>query len=261
MQDGMLRVPGAAPSSLERIGAFLFAWRNWVFTAGLLALLAGFRPVPLFGSREADLWLDLFGFALSVAGQGIRIAVIGYSAIESGGQKKKVTAQRLVTCGLLSHVRNPLYLANLLVVAGLAVIHNNPWVYAVAIPVTVFGYVAIVAAEEAHLSGRFGKEYAEYCRRVPRWVPNLRGLHRSLAGIPFESRRVILQEYGSIYIAVALPLLLMLYQQLPGPGSSPERVRLWVLVALFVLATAAWAWLRRVKVHEVARRRAAAAES
>jgi len=255
MKSGTSPAPSAAPSPLERAGAVLFTWRNWLFTVGLLALLAGFRPVPFLGSHQADLWLDLVGVGLVLAGQLLRILVIGSTPIESGGQRKQVAAQRLVTAGLLNHARNPLYIGNILVMGGLVTIHNHPWVYGIGLPVTLFSYCAIVAAEEAFLSGRFGEEYAEYRRRVPRWLPKLHGLGATLRGLSIDWRRVLLQEYGSIYIALAFPLALMLYQEFVRPASIAVPDRRPVLIALFVLVTLGWAYLRRLKLQEVARRR------
>jgi protein-S-isoprenylcysteine O-methyltransferase Ste14 len=246
---------------MHRLGTFLFAWRNWLFTAALLGLLLFCPPVLLFGSRNADFWMDLVGFAVTLAGQGIRTIVIGQTRIESGGSRKKVAAQSLVTRGLLNHVRNPLYIGNLLVVAGLAVIHNNPWVYLLLLPAACIGYQAIVTSEEAYLTQRFGTEYQTYCQRVRRWLPNLRGIGNSLREIPLDWRRILLQEYGSLYLAVALPLALMIYEQLLGPASPGRQGRLSALAWALVLATLAWAWLRRMKLAEVARRRSEAASA
>jgi len=250
-----------ASGLLERLGAVFFAWRNWVFTVTLLGLLFAFRPVLFGGSRSADLWLDLLGLAISLAGQAIRTVVIGQTPIKSGGRMRQVSAEALVTTGLMSHVRNPLYIGNVLVAAGLTVIHNNPWVYGLLLPTTLLAYQAIVVHEEAFLTRQFGAAYQDYCRRVRRWLPSFQGLGRSLRETPFDGRRVMLQEYGSIYLAVTLPLLLMIYEQWsPVPGeASPRGEWLSVLVGLFLLATAAWAAFRRVKLQEVARRRALAA--
>lgn len=242
-------------SLLERIGRVFFIWRNWIFTPVLLGFLIGARPVPFLGRPAADFWLDLAGFAVTLAGQAVRIAVIGCSTIDSGGTRRRPAANSLVTVGLLAHVRNPLYVGNFLVVTGLALIHNNPWAYLLGLPVVCFAYRGIVAAEEVFLAGRFGEEYAEYCRRVPRWLPNPRGLRRSFHGVRFDLRRVVLQEYGSMYLAVGLPLALLLYEALLWPG-SPQRAGVGVLWALFFLAAAAWGWGRRVKLEAVARRRA-----
>ncbi|HEU4752259.1 MAG TPA: isoprenylcysteine carboxylmethyltransferase family protein [Armatimonadota bacterium] len=248
---------GKSGGRLERLGVFLFASRNWLFTAGLLGLLAGFRPVLFWHSERADTWMNLFGLGLTLAGQGLRMAVIGYSPVWSGGTRKRVDAEQLLTTGLFAHVRNPLYIGNLLVVVGLAAIHNNPWVYGVGVPLTLLGYSAIVAAEEGYLLRRFGPDYGAYCRQVPRWVPRLRGLTQSLAGISFDGRRVVLQEYGSVYIALALPLALMLYEHLSGVYGPVSRGEVGVIAGLLAAATLAWGYLRRVKLREVARRKQA----
>src|SRR5262249_29729619 len=125
--------PAAPPSVLERIGRFFFAWRNLLFTGVLIALLGGLRPVTFLASRHAAQWLDRLGILLAVAGQSLRIAVMGTARIQHGGRRARVFAEQLNTTGLFNHVRNPLYLGNLLVLLGLFVIHNNPWVYGVGL--------------------------------------------------------------------------------------------------------------------------------
>ena len=240
---------------MQRLGTFLFAWRNWLFTAGLLGLLVACPPVLFLGSHRADFWLDLLGMAATLAGQGVRIAVIGQTRIASGGSRKRVDAERLITSGLLAHVRNPLYIGNLLVVAGLVLIHNNPWLYVFLLPAAFLGYQAIVSSEEAFLAQRFGEEYRQYCGRVRRWLPNLRGLRESLRQRQIDWRRVMLQEYGSIYLAVALPLALLIYEQLLQAPSRERSVSLNILWVLLLAATGSWVWFRRIKLAEVARRR------
>lgn len=240
---------------MRRLGTFLFAWRNWLFTIGLLGLLVFCPPVLFLGSYRADLWLNVLGFTTTLLGQCIRTFVIGQTRIASGGSRRRVDAERLITTGLLAHVRNPLYIGNLLVVVGLVLIHNNPWLYVLLLPAAILGYQAIVSSEEAFLTQRFGAEYQEYCRRVRRWLPNFRGLGDSLRQTRIDWRRVMLQEYGSIYLAIALPLALLIYERLLDTPSPARNLGLNVLWGLLLLTTLAWAWLRRIKLAEVARRR------
>lgn len=246
--------PGASLTWLERIGRFFFAWRNWVFSAGLILLLALFEPEPFLGRWQYDLWLDALGLGVTLFGQLIRVLVIGYTPIRSGGARKQVAAEALHTSGLLNHVRNPLYVGNLLVTTGLVLIHNHPGVYLLLLPFTFFAYVAIVAAEEAFLRQRFGEAYQEYCRRVPRWLPRLTGLRHTLREAPFDRRRVLRQEYGSLWIAVAFPLGLMLYERWGEPGVPHPGLWQGTLSVLLLLTTAVWALLYLQKRAEVARR-------
>ena len=82
--------------------------------------------------------------------------------------------QRLVTEGLHAHVRHPRYLQFLLVVAGIALIANHLALYAM-LAALVPGLWLVVVLEERELRDRFGPAYAEYSRRVPRFIPRWRG--------------------------------------------------------------------------------------
>ena len=78
--------------------------------------------------------------------------------------------QKLLTQGIYGTIRHPRYIEALLWVLGYAFIANYVGLYVLfvlSIP-TVF---LIVLLEERELRERFGAEYEEYCRRVPRFVP------------------------------------------------------------------------------------------
>jgi protein-S-isoprenylcysteine O-methyltransferase Ste14 len=199
---------------LVRYGNFLFKYRNALFPVVLLALFFAFRPVYLNGNPRTDAFLDAAGVFVALLGQSLRIAVIGYVYIIRGGKNARIYAEDLVTGGFFAHCRNPLYLGNILVLFGLFMVHNNPWVYALGVPFFLLGYSAIVAAEEAFLRGKFGESYDDYTRAVPRWVPRLQGLGNSIAGMQFNWRRVILKEYGSTFAWTATAVVLMATQTL-----------------------------------------------
>lgn len=81
------------------------------------------------------------------------------------------SASVLVTGGVLGLTRNPMYLALVGLLAAHAVARRS--VLAV-LPVPVFVWALgrwQIPAEEAALTGRFGDEYRDYTRRVPRWLP------------------------------------------------------------------------------------------
>jgi len=77
----------------------------------------------------------------------------------------------LVTEGPFAWCRNPLYVANYLVALGFALL-SGQWV---AIPIVLLlcttTQVPTVTCEEQYLREKFGAEFEEYCRRVPRWLP------------------------------------------------------------------------------------------
>lgn len=90
-----------------------------------------------------------------------------------GGKDGKVYAEELVTEGMFSHCRNPLYAGNILMLVGVGILRNSLIYVCAVIPVFLFIYQAIVLAEESFLSGYLGDAHAVYCKKVNRWVPSL----------------------------------------------------------------------------------------
>jgi protein-S-isoprenylcysteine O-methyltransferase Ste14 len=168
----------ASPSLLVQYGNFLFRYRDAVFPLVLLALFLVSRPRWPGGSERLDNALDFFGVAVALLGQALRAAVVGYAYIIRGGKNKQVYAEELVTRGLFEHSRNPLYVGNILILAGLLLVWNSTAAYVVGVPFFLIGYVAIVAAEELFLRRKFGPQYDAYCARVPRWRVRLAGIGR-----------------------------------------------------------------------------------
>jgi protein-S-isoprenylcysteine O-methyltransferase Ste14 len=243
--SGAVREAGA--NRAVRLGNLLFHYRNGLFPVVLLALLLGFRPVYPGGSERLDHVLDGIGIAVALAGQLLRAAVIGYAYIIRGGRNRRVHAEGLVTEGFFAHSRNPLYVGNLLVLLGLFLIHNNPWVYALGIPFFLISYALIVAAEEAYLRGKFGPVYEAYARAVPRWLLRLGGLSASLSGMRFNWRRVVLKEYTSTYTWSAGAVLLLAADTLAHHSYRERAGYLNSLGVCFVLLTLCWGTARYLK--------------
>ncbi|MEO5318602.1 isoprenylcysteine carboxylmethyltransferase family protein [Arthrobacter sp. CC3] len=79
--------------------------------------------------------------------------------------------KHLVVGGLYRYVRNPMYVAIAAAVAGQGLLLGQPVLYAAlavgAIPVVAF----VRLYEEPVLARKFGADYEEYRRNVPRWLP------------------------------------------------------------------------------------------
>lgn len=232
---------------LVRAGGFFFRYRNVVFPIVLLALFTAFPPVFAGGSKTIDRWVNALGIAVAVAGQALRVLVIGHVYIQRGGRKGRVYAAALVTGGFFAHCRNPLYLGNVMILLGLFIVHNNPWVYALGIPFFLVAYSAIVATEEAYLRRTFGAEYDAYCARVPRWVPRLRGLRRSLDAHRFDWRRVIVKDYGSASVWIASLIVLLAWETVTHAHRNHELYDLTVLAVLLGVVIVGWAAARVFK--------------
>ena len=68
-------------------------------------------------------------------------------------------------------MRNPIYLAALLVVLGEAWLFMSAPLLVYAAAMAVFCHLFVTGYEERKLSRQFGDSYLEYRRTVPRWIP------------------------------------------------------------------------------------------
>ena len=224
---------------LVAAGNFFFHWRNHIFPLAFVALWALSPPRPAFGRTGADAVLDAAGFANALCGQLLRAGAIGYAYIIRGGKKRRIHADALVQEGLFAHSRNPLYVGNFLVFLGLFVMIHSVLGYAVGVPFFAFAYVAIVAAEEDFLLRRFGDVYADYSRRVNRFLPALGGMRRTLGSMHFDLGRLVRKEYGSTFTWLTLALAIEAREQIAWHGVRAARpVLAWEFGAFVVLVTA-----------------------
>ena len=199
-----------------QIGNFFFKYRNLLFIL-LYGLL--FLPSPeLFTENifHADYrtWPLVIGLFVTILGQAIRGATIGLAYIVRGGKDKKVYAEHLVSTGIFSHCRNPLYVGNILMLLGVGILANSLVYVAIIMPLFLFIYQAIVLAEEHFLRGKFGADFDAYCAKVNRWVPSLKGISATFSSMEFNWKRWVLKEYTTqfIWLAGIALLIIRLYQ-------------------------------------------------
>lgn len=232
---------------LRRSGDFFFRWRNIVFPLVLATLFLVFRPCPFLGEPAQDVWLDLAGLAVALSGQAFRIWVIGLAYIKRGGLNKQVYAERLVTEGMFRLCRNPLYVGNALILAGLLLVFNNPAVYLLAGLFFGWAYAAIVAAEEAFLAGKFGAEYDAYCARAPRWVPDFRRFAEAHEDMEFNWRRPVLKDYGSAVGWMAAMIALFAWERALWGEGGLHPAPYVAAVLVLIVAAALVRWLKKTK--------------
>lgn len=229
--------------TLTSIGDFLFRYRTVVFPAFLpVALL----PAPaLF---DQPLVAAVLGFVIAALGETVRATTIGLQYIVRGGRDRRVYAKDLVTGGIYAHTRNPMYVGNMLILAGLALASNSWLCVGVLIPAYAFVCLAIVTAEERYLRGRFGADFDAYCRDVPRWLPRLSGIEATLADHRFNWRRVVIKEYGTPLGWTLTWGVLVLWNLARSPGGvDAHRTAAAVVMAVMSAMLAFWIFARVTK--------------
>ncbi|MCE9609339.1 MAG: isoprenylcysteine carboxylmethyltransferase family protein [Chthoniobacter sp.] len=195
------------------VGVRIFHRRMHVGLSAVLLATLVYRPRDFFGAHATA--ATLVSLLLVVAGLALRAWAAGCA----GGHTRLATieAPRLATGGPFAHVRNPIYLASVILGAGMVGLLADPWMLALCVAVFVFLYTAIVPAEERFLRGQFGDAYARYCAHVPRLLPRLRGWSGAEQR-PFERAAMV----GEVRLAI---LLVGIYAGLRGAA----RLRGWWL--------------------------------
>jgi protein-S-isoprenylcysteine O-methyltransferase Ste14 len=79
--------------------------------------------------------------------------------------------RKLVVLGPYRYVRNPMITGVLAILAGEAALFGSAWVLAWAAAFFCVNATYFPRVEEPGLVERFGSEYEEYRRNVPRWFP------------------------------------------------------------------------------------------
>ena len=213
----------------QRLGAVLFKWRS--FTPLLLLPIA----LPLLWTSRGPahpLW-TVAGLALCALGQTLRAWVLGQVPDGTSGQNEVLIATQLNTSGPYAHMRNPLYLGNLGITLGLALIAHQ-WILLIVVA-SLFGiqYHSIIAAEEAFLRGRFGAAYDAFCARVPRFWPSVRRLTETPPR-PFSWKRAIWKEHNPVASWLLLSVLLLASDE--GARARAAGLSLWPALEPHALA-------------------------
>lgn len=124
-------------------------------------------PSLYLENLTTDNILDFFGIIALIKGTYLRMAARGHKRNFSG----KGTG--LVTTGLYQYLRNPMYLGTFLIGSGFLLLTWPWWTFPIYAVLFYLRFRTQVAKEENHLRELFGKEYEDYCRRVPRVFPRI----------------------------------------------------------------------------------------
>ena len=189
----------------------------------------------------------VLGLLIALLGQAIRSLNVGLAYIIRGGKDHRVHAEALVTQGLYAHTRNPMYLGNFFLLAGLALACNRVVFALCAVPLGLAMHWAIVAAEEDFLRGKFPLSFDDYCRRVPRWWPRLRGLAATVRGRQFDARRVLLQEYQKPIDWLGAIAVIVLFNLWLADGLAQHPLVIALMIVVIGARLGAWIGSRALR--------------
>ncbi len=175
----------------------------------------GYIPIPLaiiiltFASLKIEL-LPI-GVILVVTGELLRLNGVRYA----GGETRtlKVGAATLCSSGPFAYLRNPLYLGNVIIYAGMVLIAGGEFVW-ILLPVTLtfffLEYGLIISLEEETLRKKFNEEYGEYLSMVPRLIPRVSPWKGGSETVPMTIEKTLRTEKRTLQIIGGFILLLIL---------------------------------------------------
>jgi len=192
----------------------------------------------------------LIGGVIALMGQATRWTTIGLVYIIRGGKDRQVYAEKLVTEGIFSHCRNPMYVGNVLMLLGTGILANSLFFFLMVTPFFVFVYQAIIRAEENFLRNKFGAEFDQYAIEVNRWLPNLKGISDTFSNSEFKGIRVLLKEYNTTFVWLMGCILLVMkhvYLQVSVETFQQKTPLFGLVIGITVLVYGTIKFLKKTK--------------
>lgn len=146
--------------------------------AKTLFKLRSYTPIPfvilmlIFYNGNIASWV--IGGIVILSGEFLRLWGVTYAGSLTR-TTTSVKANELITSGPFAHVRNPLYIGNILIYVGFGILSLAlfPYLTIIALVWFVFQYTLIINLEQEFLVSKFGKIYDEYAENVPKIIPKL----------------------------------------------------------------------------------------
>lgn len=141
----------------------------YVVAITLSVVLGMVYPLPWIGDIFGDLifgvgLVALFGVVMLWI-TAIRAMIRAKTTLDPNGEP-----EHLVTSGPFGITRNPMYLANTLLLIGVAFVSGIAWFLLFAFLAAFATQKLAIENEEKVLAAKFGKKYRDYAKRVRRWI-------------------------------------------------------------------------------------------
>jgi len=149
----------------------LIPWPPLIYVAAIAisVALGLYYPLPWIGDLAGDLLFAAGWVAL------LAVAALWFTAIRTMTRAKttlnpNAVPDHLVTTGPFGVTRNPIYLANTLLLIGVAFVSGIAWFLPLAFIAAFATQKLAIEGEEKVLAAKFGKKYRDYSKRVRRWI-------------------------------------------------------------------------------------------
>lgn len=146
-------------------------WPPLIYGGLALAALASHWIAPLPWPPGGFRWvLAALGLVAALAALALDIS----AALAFRRHRTTIMPNRpataLVTGGPFALSRNPIYVANTLLVGGLGLVFGIAWLVIAALLGALLTQKLAIEREERHLAARFGADWQAYAAQTPRWL-------------------------------------------------------------------------------------------
>jgi protein-S-isoprenylcysteine O-methyltransferase Ste14 len=154
----------AAHASWWQIGEIIFG--TPLLAAVALQLIV---PLSFFDSIFTTTFL-IIGIALCAIGIALIVAARRVFSTFDQPTDPGLPTSLMVTNGIFSISRNPMYLGATCVLIGIALVFKLAWVFVFLVPTLIACQSILIEPEERYLAAKFGTAYQRYAASVNRWI-------------------------------------------------------------------------------------------
>lgn len=137
-----------------------------LITTIVFIILSHLEYIPRFNIEKLTLLLTLVGIILIILS-----CYMWYKSVIKDKVDKYISKGKLLTTGIYSYTRNPIYSAFTMLSLGMILIENNYYLLILPFIYWIFLTILMILTEEKWLQKEFGKEYKEYKKKVNRCIP------------------------------------------------------------------------------------------
>ncbi len=190
MDDRRFRSAMVAPEKREAPSYTWLACKMVAYTICFLAFILvavpyGFHhlgrlllPQSIHEFISPSPFRQVLGAALALGGlAGYLVCSLWLVIVGKGPFVEFDPPTKFVATGPYRWMRNPIAALLLVVVLGEAIFFGSPGILVLVLLGLPMAQLQVTRIEEPRLAARFGDTYADYCRRVPRWIPRRPNTH------------------------------------------------------------------------------------
>lgn len=137
-----------------------------LITTIIFVILSRFNYIPRYNIKWLNIPLTIIGIILIILS-----GYMWYKSVIKDKLDKYILKGQLLTTGIYSYTRNPIYSAFTILSLGILLIENNYYLLILPFIYWLFLTLLLMLTEEKWLQKEFGREYETYKKKVNRCIP------------------------------------------------------------------------------------------